>query len=180
MTNANCLAAAAAAGYTLAGTEYAGECWADTVVSNGGGPASDGQTGCNMYCKGNATEICGGGNRLTAWAYGIPPSANASTTSTTTTSSSSTTVTSALNSSTVTSSTTSSSAVPTLQHVPSYKTYNWIGCYTEATNGRALNQATLVNYTAMTVEMCGAFCSPTYSMFGLEYAGEVRLVIIRS
>ena len=42
-------------------------------VSNGGAPATD---GCNMICKGNSTEICGGPNRLNAYNYtgtDLPP-----------------------------------------------------------------------------------------------------------
>src|SRR5438552_1931385 len=40
------------------------------VVSNGGGPASDGNVGCNMVCAGNASEICGGPNRLDVYHFG--------------------------------------------------------------------------------------------------------------
>jgi hypothetical protein len=83
--------------------------------------------------------------------------------------------------STTTSSTTSQVSVTTAStasatptgpvHVASVGNYGWIGCYTEATNARALNSATLVNYNTMTVEMCEAFCSSpvAYTMFGLEY-----------
>ena len=34
------------------------------MVVNGGGPAPDGEVGCNMKCKGNDAETCGGPNRL--------------------------------------------------------------------------------------------------------------------
>jgi hypothetical protein len=64
MTNAKCNAACEDAGYTLAGTEYAGECYCDNQLRNGGGPAPDGNAGCNMACNGNATDFCGGSNRL--------------------------------------------------------------------------------------------------------------------
>lgn len=68
--------------------------------------------------------------------------------------------------------TSTSSAVPTLVHVSSEGDYDWIGCYTEATDARALSNAAKVNYTSMTVELCYAFCTPLFSMFGLEYGGE--------
>lgn len=51
-------------------------------------------------------------------------------------------------------------------------TYSYLGCYTEGTGVRALGAANTVNYTTMTVEACASFCTPTYSLFGLEYGGE--------
>lgn len=56
--------------------------------------------------------------------------------------------------------------------------YTYAGCYTEATNKRALGSAKKVDYASMTVEICAEFCK-SYSMFGLEYSGEVRLSIHR-
>jgi hypothetical protein len=41
-------------------------------TSNGGGPASDGNVGCNMACAGNASEFCGGPNRLDLYTFGDP------------------------------------------------------------------------------------------------------------
>ncbi|PQE04599.1 hypothetical protein CJF30_00004400 [Rutstroemia sp. NJR-2017a BBW] len=78
MTNELCQAACQAAGFTLAGTEYGGECWCGNTFTNGGVLASDGNAGCNMACKGNSAETCGGPNRLTAFSYGgstAPPPA---------------------------------------------------------------------------------------------------------
>lgn len=37
------------------------------TVGNGNGPAPDGNAKCNMACKGNAAELCGGRNRLTLY-----------------------------------------------------------------------------------------------------------------
>jgi hypothetical protein len=54
---------------------------------------------------------------------------------------------------TVPSITSSSSAAPSPTgpvHVKSVGSYNWQGCYTEATGIRALNSASLVNATGMT------------------------------
>ena len=69
MTNPNCQSACLAAGYTIAGTEYSGECYCDTAYSNGGGPASDGNAQCSMACNGDPTDICGGPDRLTVYKY---------------------------------------------------------------------------------------------------------------
>ncbi|KAH8808680.1 glycosyl hydrolase catalytic core-domain-containing protein [Xylogone sp. PMI_703] len=54
-------------GYTLAGLEYGGECYCGNSFQNGGGPAPDGNAGCNMKCNGNAAETCGGPNRLNVY-----------------------------------------------------------------------------------------------------------------
>lgn len=62
-----CISACAQGGYTLAGVEYGGECWCDNSLHNNGGPAPDGNAGCNMACKGNSAEICGGPNRLSLY-----------------------------------------------------------------------------------------------------------------
>ena len=66
MTVANCTAACGAAGYTLAGLEYASECWCDSYVSSSATNTS--LTDCNMVCNGNSSEFCGAGNRLDMYA----------------------------------------------------------------------------------------------------------------
>ncbi|TVY37646.1 putative fungistatic metabolite [Lachnellula subtilissima] len=50
--------------------------------------------------------------------------------------------------------------------------YSYLGCYTEGTDVRALGAASATNYTTMTVEKCASFCTPTYTLFGLEFGGE--------
>ncbi|KLO15166.1 WSC-domain-containing protein, partial [Schizopora paradoxa] len=65
-TNEGCTAACQAQGYTLAGTEYADECYCGNEFSNGG--TSEG-SGCNMVCSGSSSEYCGGSNRLTVYSY---------------------------------------------------------------------------------------------------------------
>jgi hypothetical protein len=69
MTNAKCRDACRTAGYIYAGTEYAGECYCDNQIRGSGGPAPDGNVGCNMPCNGNQTEMCGGPNRLTLFKF---------------------------------------------------------------------------------------------------------------
>ena len=73
--------------------------------------------------------------------------------------------------------TTATSVQPTQTgpiHVPAVGPYSWIGCYTEATNSRALTGASDINYETMTIQICEAFCSSPvqYTYFGVEYAGE--------
>jgi Glyoxal oxidase N-terminus/WSC domain len=64
-----CMSACKAGGFTLAGVEYAGECFCGNQIVNGGAPAPDGSAGCNMPCNGNKTEICGGPDRLNVYGY---------------------------------------------------------------------------------------------------------------
>ncbi|KAJ3197641.1 hypothetical protein HK101_002069 [Irineochytrium annulatum] len=56
-------------GYTLAGLEYGRECWCDVKfelpLASVQAPAAD----CNMLCNANKSEICGSGNRLSAYQY---------------------------------------------------------------------------------------------------------------
>jgi hypothetical protein len=51
--------------------------------------------------------------------------------------------------------------------------YTFQGCYTEATNIRALSSASFYDYPAMTLEECAADCAG-YTYFGVEYGGEVN------
>ncbi|CZS88993.1 uncharacterized protein RCO7_04645 [Rhynchosporium graminicola] len=71
---------------------------------------------------------------------------------------------------------TTSSAVPTATGPAIRQTvggYNFQGCWTESTTGRALNEKSYTN-DLMTLEKCATFCStaPSYSMFGVEYGRE--------
>jgi hypothetical protein len=108
---------------------------------NGGVIASGGTSVCNMLCTGNSSEYCGAGDLLDVY------QSTATTTSTSTTP--------------------SSTGGPV--HVASVGAYTWAGCYTEATNGRALSATSDVNYNTMTVEICAAFCA-SYTIFGVEYS----------
>lgn len=65
----SCQAACLAAGYILAGVEYGSQCFCNMQVVNGGAPAPDGSTGCNMQCSGNSAETCGGSNRLNVYQW---------------------------------------------------------------------------------------------------------------
>jgi hypothetical protein len=74
-----------------------------------------------------------------------------------------------------TSSTSSSAAASsTLQHKPVVGPYSFLGCYTEATTGRALSAKSSYDYPAMTIEECEADCIG-YTYFGVEYGGECLL-----
>jgi len=58
-------------GYTIAGAEYAEECYCDDAIYNGGALAAN-QADCNTPCPGNPSEDCGAGNRLSLYSIGEP------------------------------------------------------------------------------------------------------------
>jgi hypothetical protein len=109
-----------------------------------------------MLCNGNFSEFCGGPNRLDVYSYqdsGLPPP--------TTTSATTTSVTA----------TASASPTQSLAVKPVVGDYTFQGCYTEATDERALSSASFFDYDAMTLEECASDCT-TYDYFGVEYGGE--------
>lgn len=163
-----------AAQYAFAGTEYADECWckilksslkaltclipilsvlffnrgnANSVLITGGStppPLANAALDeyCDMACPGDQNYACGGSNYISV--YYDPTKYTAG-------------------------------ADPSLygpQTVQKAGNYSYIGCYSEATTGRALSalQPT-APATGFTIESCEAACQG-YSYFGMEYANE--------
>ena len=126
---------------------------AGSVIAAGGNDTTE--NGCNMLCPGDLTEYCGGGNRLNV--YQVISGSTASSTPLATTSSSSL----------YASSTPSPTTIPM-----SSGNYTFIGCYSEATNARALTGAN--NPSSKSVDNCAAFCASNGATryFGVEYYGE--------
>ncbi|KAJ9651574.1 hypothetical protein H2198_009160 [Neophaeococcomyces mojaviensis] len=65
MTTTNCLSYCASKNYALAGTEYAGECWCGNSL-----PASStkqDESKCQMKCKGDSSQNCGGQGTLSLY-----------------------------------------------------------------------------------------------------------------
>lgn len=62
MTVQNCIDACAAAGYTVAGLEYADECYCGLDL-----PSVSASDNCIMKCEGDAAHLCGGPNRLNVY-----------------------------------------------------------------------------------------------------------------
>lgn len=152
MTIQKCLAACLAAKYTIAGVEYAGECWCDTQYRLGGGPAPDGDAQCQMKCSGDPSQLCGGPNRLAVWE--VTGSTGATTTPT---------------ASPVTTSSTASATTP----VPSSASqWEYLGCYTDNVNTRTLRYALDVG-GKNSHENCQAACLKAgYAYSGTEYTAE--------
>ncbi|RDL34419.1 Uncharacterized protein BP5553_07547 [Venustampulla echinocandica] len=156
-TVASCVSQCSAKSYKYAGLEYGGECWCGDALNPAA--ASAPSTDCSMTCKDNATEYCGAGQRLNVYQRG-----NGTVTPPVTTSDAS-----------VPGTTTAGATVtPTPTGGPQIKEVigNWQfkGCWTEATTGRALSSKTYAD-DAMTLESCAAFCSG-FTMFGVEYGRE--------
>ncbi|PQE03617.1 WSC domain-containing protein [Rutstroemia sp. NJR-2017a BBW] len=134
-------------GYVLAGVEYSGECYCGNNFSNGGGPASDGEAGCNMKCNGNSSETCGGPGRLSVYDF-KNATANLPTV------------------------TTSSVSAPTNTGAPT----GWksLGCYNDTVGTRTLTtQIYSIAGNSMSVKACLSACiSGGYRFSGVEYGSE--------
>ena len=153
--------------YQYFGVEYGNECYCGNTLGVGSVKALE--SDCSMTCPGNSSEICGNGNRLTL--YTIPGQGSSSSISSSASSFSSPSLTSS--SSIGFTATTSLTPFPTPSGPISVQTagvFNYSGCYTEATTGRALSGTTIAN-NAITVEKCAAFCA-AYTYMGIEYSNE--------
>lgn len=119
-----------------------------------------------MTCAGNASEYCGGPNRLNMYILNFNATTSTSTTATATATSNSTV--------TGTSVGTSTSTTPTPTGpitVTNITGHAYMGCYSEATNGRALSGLlNPISGTQVTVEGCSVACAG-YKYFGVEYSG---------
>jgi len=62
MTVELCVSECQAQSFTIAGLEYAQECWCGNEIMSPGAPIS--QSACNQVCAGDKTEVCGGPDAL--------------------------------------------------------------------------------------------------------------------
>ncbi len=62
----NCIDICSGLGYSIAAIEYSYQCFCSNYVINGGILASS-ESDCAMGCAGNATEACGGPNRMSVY-----------------------------------------------------------------------------------------------------------------
>ncbi|KAM7205858.1 hypothetical protein V8F33_000688 [Rhypophila sp. PSN 637] len=67
MTVEGCTSFCQNSGFKWAGVEYSSECYCGSALGNGSVAAAAGD--CSMACSGDATEICGGGNRLNVYEW---------------------------------------------------------------------------------------------------------------
>ena len=69
LTVESCVNACYQLGYDVSGMEYSVQCFCGNAIYNGGTLASS-NSDCNMACGGNASEMCGAGNRLSVYSNG--------------------------------------------------------------------------------------------------------------
>ncbi|PNY26620.1 WSC domain-containing protein 2 [Tolypocladium capitatum] len=145
LTNAQCIGACAQNNYVFCGTEYHRECWAGNVI-----PLQRvADTNCNFYCAGAINQVCGGngvgdqngGAFMSVFADSLQWDGNY----------------------------TRPQVGPFVN--PGVSGYGSIGCYTEATNGRALPNglATAKKTVAACVNACKG---KAYTHAGVEFGGE--------
>ncbi|KAI4717875.1 WSC-domain-containing protein [Aureobasidium sp. EXF-10727] len=132
-------------GYAYFGVEYGSECYCGSTIYANSILQSD-ETGCSVPCAANASQKCGGADFLNVYYINVTSSATSTTTS------------SALSTPT---------GPVTVQSVGSF---SHMGCYTEATNGRALTGLNKAN-SSVSVDFCASYCS-AYTYFGVEYGTE--------
>ncbi|KJZ74107.1 hypothetical protein HIM_06556 [Hirsutella minnesotensis 3608] len=65
LSTKQCLAACQKQGFPLAGTEFGGECWCGVVLGYNTAKVDDKE--CNMPCKGDSADTCGGRARLNVY-----------------------------------------------------------------------------------------------------------------
>lgn len=179
MTQTLCINTCASKNYSIAGIEYAKECYCQNSYQNGGGAAAP-ETDCNMFCSGDAgkTTICGGGSRLTTFSYSVPvvsssaPSSSSSLLPSSSTSASSTSKVGTAASST--SSVSSTSTVPSSSAAAPVSTdATYLGCFQDNSSVRQL--ATRISTSnSMTNKRCNSLCGAAgYAYAGTQYYNEV-------
>ena len=67
MTVETCISLCGGKGYSIAGLEYASQCFCGNTLPARASPTPGVIGTCTMACKGNSTEMCGAGNRLSLY-----------------------------------------------------------------------------------------------------------------
>ena len=68
VTNTKCVAYCSERGYSMAGTEYGGQCFCANTLTSGSSKLDD--TKCDMPCEGDESETCGGSLALSVYSKG--------------------------------------------------------------------------------------------------------------
>ncbi|PVH87180.1 WSC-domain-containing protein [Cadophora sp. DSE1049] len=165
-------------GYTYWGMEYANQCYCGNILGAGSVNQSSSDptvNGCNMVCKGDPLQWCGGGSRLNLYILDGNDPVPTSTVRTLSTTKPTSTGASSSSKSLTGSLTSTSTPAPTPTGpitVTNLPGWSYLGCYSEATTGRALNSLLLpIPGPNTDVETCGAACAG-YAFFGVEYGQE--------
>ncbi|KAJ9667507.1 hypothetical protein H2201_002376 [Coniosporium apollinis] len=148
--NGRCQNACMAAGYVFAGTEYHTECWCGNTPPPGSRFYPESEKRCTFSCSSDSSQACGGDGGFISVYY--------DTTKYT------------ITNETYTDKPGEVSGGPYTRQ--SIGNYNHIGCYTEASQGRALSgKAVGAPATGGSVAFCESSCKG-YNYFGVEYSNE--------
>jgi hypothetical protein len=71
VTNTKCVAYCENAGFSIAGTEYGGQCFCGNELV---GSSSIDESSCDMPCEGDGSQTCGGGLALSVYTTGAKKS----------------------------------------------------------------------------------------------------------
>ena len=147
--------------------KWSQNCWCDAKL-NGLPASSDNPTQCNLACKGNNSEICGGHNRIDVFqliTVLVYSTTSTSTSSLTRTTFSIATTTTKTGISTVSVSTTTSQPSAVSTWIP-------LGCYTDTSTPRTLGTIIIAS-TTLTVEVCKAGCANGGWLYaGVEFGSQ--------
>lgn len=157
-TNEMCINTCGGEGLTFCGTQYRSECWAGNRIPN----QKVDDANCNFDCAGSLNQYCGGNGIDGSGAY-ISLFADTLQWD------------GSLSGGSSSGSGSGGSSTPQGPSVnPGVDGYTSIGCYTEATSGRALPNGRGVD--SPTVAECVDACSSGNFIYaGVEYGGEVRI-----
>lgn len=150
-TNGECQAACEAKSYVFSGTEYSQECWCGNGLPSSQWYYPESYGRCTFACPGDSDQACGGNGGYMSIYYDSSKYTVDDTTYNTT-----------------------GSSVGGPYTANATGPYVSLGCYSEATNGRALSgQAIAAPSAGGSVEYCETQCTAgNYEYFGVEYANE--------
>ncbi|KAK3678887.1 hypothetical protein LTR78_001340 [Recurvomyces mirabilis] len=150
-TNQECQTACQKAGYTFSGTEYRQECYCGDNLPSSQWYHPESDTKCTFACIGDDTQACGGDGGYISVYY---DSSKYSITDQTYN--------------------TSGTIVSGPQTVLSVPPYNYLGCYSEGQDQRALSgSAPGAASTGGTVDYCASQCAQSqFQYMGVEYSNE--------
>ncbi|KAK8010828.1 wsc domain-containing protein [Apiospora arundinis] len=152
-TNGKCINACAAAGYTLAGTQYTSECWCGNTMPS----VFVSEAQCSYRCTGNVAQTCGGNGEFHQGGQYMSVFATTGAAPSTGNPGNPNNPPPVVN----------PGAPVQPQRIGNY---TFAGCYSEATQGRALTGKTQAVDTN-TLNTCATFCSG-FKYFGSEYGRE--------
>ncbi|KAF9495858.1 hypothetical protein BDN71DRAFT_1390602 [Pleurotus eryngii] len=147
----SCISSCSARGFVYAGTEYGKECWCGSDLASGATRAAE--SDCKMTCSGQASDICGGSNRISLYRLSSGTSSSSPSSS-------------VAASSTLRTSTSSPSSTATSASSTPGATWTYVGCVEEGTTGsrRALTGPSHTR-SDMTPALCQSLCT------GYDYSG---------